>query len=187
MKSRPAQGQSLPRRALINAFIVAYVVLLSLTLMPGSWAWRNAVLRMFNPIILYAGLWQNYSVFSPNVRDINLHIEAIVTYQDGTQIVWPFPRMERLPLFHRIYLERYRKFGHDHLNWDHERVLWPDFARFVARRMNDRGDNKPREIVLKRYWQRIPPPQVGLGRPAPEHINAYEFYRYNVRPEDLQS
>lgn len=138
------------------------------------------------PVVLYTGLWQNYAVFSPNPRNINVHLEAIVTYNDGSARVWYYPRMERLGLIDRTFKERYRKYGHDHLNWAADKKLWPDFARFVARQMNNVPNAQPIQVELKRFWQKIPPPEIGLGHPMPEHVNEFIFYTYPVLREDLQ-
>lgn len=185
MKATTIDSGARRRRIIVNTFIICYITLITLWLMPEKWKWREVVLPTIRPLILFTGLWQNFAVFSPNPRNINLHLDAIVHYEDGTSGVWHYPRMERLPLVERTFEERYRKYGHDHLNWDKERQLWPDFARFVARRMNKYAA-KPQEIILKRYWALIPPPEQGLGKPAPEHTNTHLFFRYKVKPEDLQ-
>ncbi len=53
--------------------------------------------------------------------------------------------------------------------------------------MNTVGNAQPIQVELKRSWQKIPPPEVGLGHAMPEHVNQFIFYTYPVRPEDLQS
>lgn len=172
------------RKPLISLFILSYMVCISLWVMAPSKR-RDDVIRSFEPAVLWAGLWQSYDVFSPNPRDINLDLEGLVTFDDGSTTIWKYPRMEQMGIVERVIHERWRKLGHDHLNWEKEKQLWPDFARFIARTVN--SENKhPASVVLVRHWIAIPKPKDGFGKPLPPHTNRYEFYSYKVQEEDLK-
>jgi len=167
----------------ISIFAAFYMLLIGLWLMPPSF-FRNTVLKPFVPLILFSGLWQTYTVFSPP-RIVNLDLQAIIFFNDGSQKNWSYPRMERLGLFDRAQKERFRKYGYDHLNSDADGMIRPDFARYLAR-LNDAPGHRPVSVLLIRHWIAIPPPENGLGKPLPEHSNQCQFFRYQIQPGDLQ-
>lgn len=91
--------------------------------------------------------------------------------------------MEKLGLFERYCKEHYRKYGNDCLN--ESQLLWPDFARFVAR-LNDEQTKHPVTVALTRTSADVPPIEEGLGKPNPEQKKQYRFFLYRVVPEDLK-
>jgi len=172
------------RKPLISALIVLILYCGSLWILPDS-AGRSTLLEPFTPVILYIGLCHKYTMFAPNPKNINLDIDAKVTFSDGSTTVWQYPRIERLGLYERIQKERFRKFGIDHLKNDDHRLLWPDFARWVAR-INDSGGRHPVRIELERNWADVPPPAVGIGSALPRHWRKFLFYTYGVASGDLK-
>jgi hypothetical protein len=146
---------------------------------------RDALLKPMEPAILYTGLWQAWTMFSPDPRSVNLDLDAIITYEDGSTETWIYPRADKYSLLERVPKERFRKYGYDHLNWDAEKELWPDFAGWVARTHNTAG-KRPKQIKLERHFAYIPPPEEGLGKPAPPHSEHYLFFTYDVKPGDLK-
>lgn len=172
------------RKPIISAFILIYLMCVTLWLMAPS-PRRNALVDLYQPVMLWSGLWQSFDVFAPNPRDVNLDLEAHITYSDGSKSIWKYPRIDQMGLIERTIHERWRKFGLDHLNWEKEKNLWPDFARFVAYQENS-ANRHPVTIVLVRHWAYIPKPEKGLGQPPPPHNSEYEFFTYTVKPEDLR-
>lgn len=172
------------RKVVISTFIALYIIGAGLWLLCPS-PRRDDLLRPMEPVILFSGLWQAYTMFCPNPRDVNLTIEAHLTYADGTKKIWHYPQMEKLNYFERMYKERYRKYGYDHLNWDAEKVLWPDFARYIAR-INSSPSMSVSSIDLVRRWSVIPPANIGMGKPAPPLDKEYKFFTYQVKDGDLK-
>jgi hypothetical protein len=172
------------RIPVISTFLIFYIYGITLWLLLPS-PRRDAILKPVEPLITYTGLWQGWTMFSPDPRMVNLDLDAIITYSDGTTTVWQYPRVDKLAFFEKMLKERYRKFGYDHLNWAAEKILWPDFARWVAR-INNSGGPTPVKVQLERHWAHVPPPEKGIGNPLPPHANQYLFFTYEVKPEDLQ-
>ncbi|MBY0546576.1 MAG: hypothetical protein K2W95_04750 [Candidatus Obscuribacterales bacterium] len=176
-------NSKLPRAA-VSCFIAAYATGIGLWLCPPS-LWRDNIVRHYEPLILWMGLWQDFAMFAPDPRKINLHIEALITYSDGSTVAYTFPRMEKLDLGTRILKERYRKYANDFLNWDKDKILWGDAARFVAR-SHFKPDKCPVTVELIRYWAEIPPPEIGVGKPLPPQDHKYSFFSKTFTADELQ-
>ncbi|MCA9805276.1 MAG: hypothetical protein KC777_25075 [Cyanobacteria bacterium HKST-UBA02] len=174
--------QSPLRRAVISLFIVFYMVAVILWVCPWSRV-QTVLTEPFAKQMFFMGCWQGFAVFAPDPRMDNVRIYATVTFDDGTKTVWNFPAMENLGFYERYRREHYRKFCNDCLI--STELLWPDFARFVARRF-DEPEKHPVSVALTRVSADILPIEKGLGKPDPELKKEYQFYLYRVLPEDLR-
>jgi hypothetical protein len=132
--------------------------------------------------MLWSGLFQNWDTFAPSPKSVNAYVEAAVIFKDGHTHTWKFPRMEQLKLTERYHEERYRKFM-EILQKDSYSALWPDVARHIAR-LNKNDTNPPEIVMLISYWSEIVPQANGSYHPGPERARI--FFRYDVKPEDLQ-
>ncbi|HWF11526.1 MAG TPA: hypothetical protein VG297_23825 [Bryobacteraceae bacterium] len=119
-------------------------------------------------------------MFSPAPKAVNSYMEAMVIYRDGNTRIWKFPRMEQLGLTDRYVSERYRKFV-ENLQADKNASLWPDAARFIATRNDDRPV-PVRMVLLVRYWSEMTQRADGTFAAAP--WQAHVFYSWPPRPED---
>lgn len=176
--------QTTERRGAASTFILIYLIAVGLWLCPPV-LWRDKLVSLYEPAMLWLGLWQNFGMFAPDPRKINLHIEGKITYADGSSINYAFPRMDKLDLGTRIIKERYRKYTNDFLNWDKDKVLWPDAARFIAKQHFDER-KCPMTVELVRYWAEIPPPEQGVGRALPPQSNRYVFFSKTFSAEELR-
>ncbi len=175
-------SESAFQRAIISVFILFYITVVILWVCPWSRT-KNALIEPLTPHIYYTGVWQGFAVFAPDPRKSNYRIFADIKYDDGSQKRWNYPAMEKLGLFERFCKEHYRKYGNDCLNFNE--LLWPDFARYVAR-LNNEKTKHPVTIALIRTSADIPPIEEGLGKPNPEQTKVYQFFLYRVLPEDLR-
>jgi hypothetical protein len=121
-------------------------------------------------------------MFSPNPKAVNAYLEATIIYTDGSTGLWVFPRMELLSFTERYYRERYRKFEETLLDSKFS-ALWPDAARHVAR-LNSNPSNPPQTIMLLVRWSNIVQHPDDTFERTP--WDAYVFFTYAVKPEDLQ-
>jgi hypothetical protein len=172
------------RKPTITMFIVFYIYCGALFLSPPT-EWRQTLLSPFWNFIEYVGLWQYYTVFVPP-RIFNLYLEGNVKLENGELLVWKYPRMEQLGLIEKMQKERYRKLYNDIANNASDGVLWPDLARYIARKVYVQHGKRPIEVTLVRYWSDIPP---ASGDPLPRLSNKYDslgFFTYPIRIEDLQ-
>ena len=183
---RPVHRHRLPTRLIVTAFILFHVLAIFLWLVPASPASAGArtVTRAY---ISWGGLWQSWGMFAPNPSRLNLYISAEITYRDGTQRAWSFPRMNKLDLFSRYYEERYRKFE-EYAHLDNFDGLWPDMATWIARNNNPDPSNPPVRVELIRNWWIVPPPPANgdISRDPPHNWSHYTFFRTAIRPEELR-
>lgn len=163
---------------LVNAFILTYVWVLFWWLVYPT-PLRTAMLKPFASAVVFSGLWQGWGVFSPNVRKRSIILFARVTYTNGTSDIWLYPRLDHMDVTKRAVLERYRKFACDHINWEENSYLWPDFAKFVARLHSD-DTRRVRSVDLYRMWKDLLPPERVLAGERMKFVSN-RFYHYDAR------
>lgn len=171
-------------RTVFSVCVVVYVFALVIQMGPESPP-RNRLIKLVSPALDYSALWQNFAVFSPEPRESNIYISAVVTFADGSSQYFVYPRLDRLSLWDRMQKERYRKYALDNVYKDDGRGLWPDLARYVARLFYKAG-RKPIAVSLQRHFSDIPTPEKGIGKPLTNGYDTVTFFVYSVKPEDLQ-
>ncbi len=165
----------------VNTFVITYVFVLTWWLLYPT-PLRTAILKPFVSPVVYFGLWQGWGVFSPNIRRTDVTLGANITYDDGMVYTWGFPRIDKCGLIEKMYMERYRKFGYDHANWDDHSYMWNDFSRYIGR-INRRSGKKIVSIELFKTWCKLCPMEQALrGERNPEHFSRY--YVYHPSAED---
>lgn len=144
-----------------------------------------SVHRMVRPIELALGLDQNWKLFSPELRGMNFHSQAIITFRDGTMKFHEFPRVEKMEFFKKIRREKISKFLNDCFPWASNEVFLPDTARHIARGNWD-PENPPATITFAYNWVDLPKFNKFIKQDElPEQTNRYTFFSYRVQPEDL--
>jgi len=170
-------------RVALSIFILLHLIAMLCWALPLNSLLVQVLKEQVAPYMLWSGLFQAWDMFAPNPRMANVSVEAEVTFSDGQQRIWPFPRMEQLGLVDRYCKERYRKWANDHLRMDANAGLWPDAARYIAR-LHTQPGNPPVTVRLVRSWADIPPPTDSTA-PLPAHTNRFVFFTYGVEPDDL--
>src|SRR6516165_3568603 len=79
----------------ISLFVVFYIFLALIWLGRDCNRTTRKIAGLFQSIILTLGLDQNWSLFSPTIRNINLHNIAMITFRDGSVKLYEWPRMDR--------------------------------------------------------------------------------------------
>jgi hypothetical protein len=179
----PLAAQPLARhrwgRVLVNAFILWHLFALTIWLLPQC-ALRQDCIALVTPYMTYTGFMQGWTMFSPNPANMDLYVEARITYADGRVRGWNFPRMVRLGYLDRYRQERWRKLiENGHL--DENQMVWPSLARYAARRNNLYPGNPPVSVALVRHFRPIPPPGLLLAS-----FRTYTFFNTPISAQDLQ-
>lgn len=130
---------------------------------------RGQSLRVLGPVAHATGLDQDWGVFAPDPRRINLDLHALVTYADGSTSKWELPRGD--PFVGSYWDYRWRKYM-EIVRRDASKFLWPDFAAFVAR--TESGSRRPVKVELVRRWYEILAP--GTGGPLRSRWHQYRFF-----------
>lgn len=174
---RGSQRYGFRVRLLISVFIVFHITATLLWVLPES-ALRQQLFALPQKYISHVGLWQSWGMFAPEPSNLNLYLSAVVTYRDGSQRSWEWPRPEKLDLFSRYREERYRKFT-EYGRMDAFSYVWPSMARFAAEQLNNHDPaNPPVRVQLWRHWWFVPPPpQNGdISHEPPHQWNQYLFF-----------
>ena len=175
------QGPGRFKRTVISAFLLFYIVAVVSWSMPPSTLLFIDISKKLNTYMRWAGVAQFWAMFAPQPLNLNIRMEAEVTYRDGHKNIWRFPDPPSFGYFRRYFEERYRKYSADNLREDKNAAIWPDAARYIARLNNDPG-NPPVTVKLVRNWSEIAPP--GSYKAEPWH--QFVFFTYPVKPGDLQ-
>ena len=128
------------------------------------------------------GFWQSWGMFSPNPANVDVWIDATVTFQDGSQARFPYPRMKTMPIWKKYFKERYRKFV-ENTHLESVQYKWPPIGARIAYLSYSDPKNPPVLVELHRHWKEIlPPPE-----PPPEKYSDYLFYTHTVDLKKLRS
>jgi hypothetical protein len=171
-------------KVIVSAFIIFHLALITCWLFPNH-PIEQAINSTFTNYIVFCGLDQGYGVFAPNPRSINVHLEAVITYADGTVRLWQYPRLERMNLWQKMIKERYRKYGNDNLAWTSDTRLLADLGRYVARLSSDQN-HRAAMVSLIRYSIAMPLLPAGFCQSLPPQSDMNTLISYEVRPEDLE-
>jgi len=170
---------------LLSLFAAFYLTTAILSLLPFS----PLSGRSSSPIATFwdcFGFRQKWTLFGPELRDLNFHVTALVTFADGNVRVWEAPRMDKLSMWARFRKEKWRKWGNEVLPWPDYKHYWADSARYIARTCNNAG-NPPMQVSLNLHWVKIPPPASGVScARLPEHNLFSTFFVYRVTAADLK-
>jgi hypothetical protein len=175
-------------KGLVNAFIAFHILCIAGWSVPGpaqSTTLRSG-LEVITQYMLRSGLWQGWDMFAPEPLSLELDLIAEVTFADGRQATWVFPRMQEMGLFERYQKERWRKWR-ERVRLDAFSPIWPDTARWIARHF-DSPEHPVRSVALVRRWRAIPPP-VGPSlapRAAGTPTHQYRFFVLTISPGDLK-
>lgn len=174
----------------LSGVTVVFLLVTALWLTPDKAATGELKKKIIEPIKifwLFWGLEQNWALFSPVIKDMNYHTVGVITREDHSNEIWEFPRMDKLDLFNRFRLEKYRKWSIDSLPWPHHKEFWPYIARYVGR-LNYRKDNPPVKFTLLLFWTKIPSPTTSFTKRAelPAHTSVNHVFTYEFSPEDYQ-
>jgi hypothetical protein len=142
---------------LVAAFLVPYLAFLILGQAPPDLEIRKRFYEQERLFYRYFGLAQYWGMFGPGACRYNSHMTCLITLNDGTKMLWEFPRLDRLDYPDRYRLEKWRKFLTENSLGDEFHNLLPDFARWIGRKVDLPGD-KPFMISYNLWTAKIPPP-----------------------------
>lgn len=177
----------------ITSFILVHLYIMIFWGLPSS-GFRGYMVAPIQDYVIKSGLWHSWDMFSPDPLSVIYNLHAQVHYQNGSMDVWEFPRMEKMSYTRRHQKERFRKWR-ERVRQDAFAVTWEDTARYIAR-LHNNPTNPPKQIVLVREWDSIPPIQFKRGtfelkafQPMPKSYDylkySYRFKFYTVLPGDL--
>ncbi|MBU6455712.1 MAG: hypothetical protein KGS72_28335 [Cyanobacteria bacterium REEB67] len=177
-------------KAGISLFIVFFLVVVGAWLLDEDYIpFKYTVTEYTKPAMATLGWVQHWSLFSPDVREVNYHSTALIEFADGTSKLYEFPRTNIDAKDYSTHFggEKKRKLFGDNMPWPGYVQFFPSIARYLARANNDPA-NPPRMVTV--FWHRVdtPPPDPAhwvYQNQMPKHIKQYTNFIYKVDPKDL--
>lgn len=147
----------------LSLLIVSYFVIAIIQVSPGEATAKSALdassdpmAELVRPIVTMFGLKQRWNLFSPDIRKMNQYSTAVITYADGSQKLYEWPRVNLLPLEQRIFKHRIMRFVTDSWAQPQYRHYLPFGAQFLSKAHRDE-DNPPTVIEFYFNYCDIPP------------------------------
>lgn len=139
----------------------------------GPLRWLSVAVRGY---LQSTGLWQYWDMFAPNPSNLDVWVDAIVTFDDGSRVVHAYPRIAALPIPMKYVQERYRKYL-ERAHAEGFAFLWPAFAQRIAlEEFVAHPGRVPTRVVLRRHFRTIQPP----GETTPDAYQVYPYFEYDV-------
>lgn len=138
----------------------------------------------YSPLYWYmvpTGLWQYWDMFAPNPSQMDVFLDGVITYQDGSTKVHIYPRMSAMPYPERYVKERFRKYV-ERINPDTENWKRPALAQWMALQAATDPKNLPVQVELRRQFHVIP----RYGKPQPQEDTVETMAVYQVDLEKLK-
>lgn len=177
------------QRTIISCYLALFFFVVGSWLLPDSVFPNKWIVTQFTwPIMNTMGWVQCWSLFSPEVREVNVHCNAIITFQDGTTKIYEFPRTQKMDLGTKFVHEKLRKLFIDNMGWKNtSKPFLPSISRYIARANYD-GNNPPKTITLLVNMVPMPNPDPKNWKyidQLPEHTNKEILAIYQVKDIDL--
>lgn len=175
-------------KALVSTFLLTFFFVVGSWLLPEWTPSKSSITNYTGPVMFLTGWTQYWSLFCPEVRDINYDLSALVEFSDGTIKYYEFPRMQKLDLLTKFKREKLRKLFGDNISWPNYAQFRPSICRYLARANND-PNNPPERVTM--LWNSIntPPPDKATfcyRDELPPHTNKAILFSYKVNPDDLK-
>jgi hypothetical protein len=153
----------LARRLLASAFVVVHVGATVLWVMPPC-PLRNKVIGPLCYYILPLGLWQCWTMFSPDPPTSAVTLDAEVVDRNGLRYNFAFPRQSDYSVWSAMPRFRHPKFAMNLTNDEPEVAINRLFAaRHVARQLGIPAEAFPIDVSL--IFKGLPCPQPGCLPP----------------------
>lgn len=175
-------------KALVSSFLLTFFVVVGSWLLPEWTPGKDRITAYTGPIMFLTGWTQYWSLFCPDVRNVNYHLSALVEFTDGTIKCYEFPRMEKMDLVTKFRKEKLRKLFGDNISWPNYAQFRPSISRYLARANND-PTNPPLRVTMFLNSADTPPPDEGqfcYRDELPPHTRKAILSSYKVNPDDLK-
>ncbi|MDZ4832893.1 MAG: hypothetical protein SGJ27_03755 [Candidatus Melainabacteria bacterium] len=168
-------------------FVVFFIVAnaIALSHLPGNEEWLIPIVRRYAG---FFGLEQNWTMFS-GLRKANFHMLAVMTFEDGTEKLYEYPRMNLMDQFEHFRLEKRRTLFYEYLPGRWGRKYRPAMARHLIW-CHDDPRNHPEMITYVYNFADVPKPDpqnwVSVDK-LPWHKDKTPYFVYRVRKRDLEA
>ena len=166
-------------RLALSTFVIVTVTCMVVANLPDKYVPVRRASSVTHHLVDAVGLQQVWRVFSPPRNEV-LALEALVTFDDGSETTWYPPRSNVLVgVYHDYHWQKYMEHAALRGNDDGWPRLWEPLARYVAG-VERRGGRTPvRVTLITRRTLNLP---LGNGGPnrGPEQV--VEYFTLDVEP-----
>lgn len=153
-------------------------------LLRANWVFKGSP---FHYYLDTTGFWQYWNMFSPNPANVDVWLDAEVEFEDGTVMLFKYPRMQDLSVFERYFKERYRKFV-ENTHGDRFAYKWPIVAQAIAYQSYQGDGNLPVRVTLRRHFKEIK--ALDSFAPPKDYVEpeyqTYAFFTYMVDTQKIE-
>jgi hypothetical protein len=142
--------------ALLDLFILAYLLVAFLWYLPGAWL-RSLVLTPLAAMISGLGFDQHWGMFAPDPPMSDRDLVVILELRSGAAIAWEPPRLHALSRGEAFLGFRYRSYEHDILYDEEVPACRTALAEYLLRKY-DFGLDPPRAVVFSYVDRPVAPP-----------------------------
>ncbi|MCA9801891.1 MAG: hypothetical protein KC777_07880 [Cyanobacteria bacterium HKST-UBA02] len=174
-------------RVFISCVIVVYLVVSNLVSL-SHYPELNQKLRPFmRPLRALSGIETIWQLFAPDMRLMNFHNTAIVTFEDGSQRLYEFPRFDLMSRVEAFKHYKLQKLFHDYMSNPVGAAYRPAIARYIASSVSS-PDNRAVMVTFCFNFVSLPEPsptRVLSQTKLPYHTTKDANFVFDVRPGDL--
>lgn len=163
-------------------FIVAHAI--SLSHFPG---YEEAMIPFVRRYAGFFGLEQNWSMFS-RLRKANGHTIAVITFADGTEKMYEYPRFDLMDQFTHFQFEKRRSLFSEFLPGRWGKKYRPASVRHLIW-CNENEKNQPDIVTLVYNYIEVPKPDPDHWvrfSDLPFHSTKEPYFVYRVSKSDLE-
>lgn len=167
---------------IVTFFIVANLIAFSH--LPENESWLIPIVRRYAG---FFGLEQNWTMFS-GLRKANLHMLTVITFEDGAQKLYEYPRMDLADYWEHFRHEKRRTLFYEYLPGRWGRKYIPSMARYLIW-CNDSEQNHPLMLNYIYNFADVPPPDPDHWvrfSDLPPHSSKTPYFVYRARPTDFE-
>lgn len=175
--ARPT-GQFGLSTGMINLFIAFHLFAILCWALPTKAAPIEWLRHLVRPYLLGVGLDQAWDMFSPNPRDVNISLKAIVVTQNQHLKTYSFPSIVEPGIRERFLKDRMRAFQ-ELIATPKNAPLLPEVALHVAGYFDDPAD-RPDKVIIVESRSEIRPQDGDAAPPAVTSRVLYDNYLETV-------
>lgn len=148
--------------------------------------YKEQLLKKFEPLASATGLGQNWNLFS-QTRKLNFHTSAVITFSDGSLMLYEFPRVEKFDLFKKFRRYKLRKLFYDYLPNPIGEKYRPSIANFICEAFSNK-ENPPDMVSFDFNYSEVSPPETLMNtsdilESTRRHTNHSNIFVYRNRSD----
>ena len=111
--------------------MVVYFAIASIQVLPEG-PLKERMLNPIEPLISAFGLRQRWNLFAPDLIRVNQYSTCLITFKDGSLMLYEWSRLEKKPVAERFADQKVRRFVTEFLARPRNKDYWPGIARFFV-------------------------------------------------------